>query len=111
MIKTDIVISTTGKVRGIVEDNLDIFKGIPYAQPPIGDLRFRNTDEKEPWVGILEALEFGPISPQPHIDTSSIKDHPQSEDCLTLNIWTPGCDDERRPVIFWIHGGGFYYGG
>ncbi|MHA1254885.1 MAG: carboxylesterase/lipase family protein, partial [Promethearchaeota archaeon] len=49
--------------------------------------------------------------PQPYIPASSIKDHPQSEDCLTLNIWTPACDNEKRPVMFWIHGGGFHYGG
>ncbi len=111
MIKTGVVKSTTGKLRGILEDNLHVFKGIPYAQPPIGDLRLKNTVEKEPWQGIFEANEFGPIPPQPFILTSSVGDRPQSEDCLTLNIWTPACDNEERPVLFWIHGGAFYYGG
>jgi len=111
MKKSEIVKSTTGKLRGYLEKGLHIFKGIPYAQPPIGDLRFRNPVEKEPWEGILEAIEFGCIPPQPYIPASSVRDHPQNEDCLTLNIWTPACDNENRPVMFWIHGGGFYYGG
>jgi len=111
MKNTDIVKTTTGKLRGCIEKNLSIFKGIPYAEPPIGDLRFRSPVEKEPWEGIFEATEFGPIAPQPYIPASSIKDHPQSEDCLTLNIWTPACDNKERPVMFWIHGGGFHYGG
>jgi len=111
MKKSGIVESTTGKLRGYSENGLHIFKGIPYAQPPIDDLRFRDTVEKEAWEGVLEATEFGCIPPQPYIPESSIKDHPQSEDCLTLNIWTPGCDNENRPVMFWIHGGAFYYGG
>jgi len=111
MKKTDIVKTTTGKIRGSLENGLLVFKGIPYAQPPIGELRFINTVEKEPWEGILEAVEFGFIAPQPDIVGSSIRYHPQSEDCLTLNIWTPACDYKKRPVMFWIHGGGFHYGG
>jgi len=111
MKNTEIVATITGKLRGSLENGLSVFKGIPYAQPPINDLRLRNTLEKEPWGGVLEATEFGCIAPQPHIPASSIKDHPQSEDCLTLNIWTPACDSENRPVMFWIHGGGFHYGG
>ncbi|MHA2288207.1 MAG: carboxylesterase/lipase family protein [Promethearchaeota archaeon] len=111
MKKTDIVETITGKLRGSLENGLHVFKGIPYAQPPIGDLRFKDTVQKEPWDGVLEATEFGFIPSQPYIPASSIKDHPQSEDCLTLNIWTPRCDKEKRPVMFWIHGGAFYYGG
>ena len=111
MKKTDIINTATGKLRGYIEGSLNIFKGIPYAQPPIRDLRFQDTVEKEPWNGVLEAVKFGNIPSQPYIPESSIKDHPQSEDCLTLNIWTPACDNEKRPVMFWIHGGAFYYGG
>ena len=111
MKKTDIVKTTTGKLRGCLENDLQVFKGIPYAQPPIGNLRFRNTVEKEPWEGILEAIEFGHLAPQPDIPGSSVRYYPQSEDCLTLNIWTPACDNKLRPVMFWIHGGGFHYGG
>ena len=111
MKKTDIVETLTGKLRGCLENGLHVFKGIPYAQPPIGDLRFRNTVEKEQWEGIHDAIEFSCIAPQPDIPASSIRYHPQSEDCLTLNIWTHACDNEKRPVMFWIHGGGFNYGG
>jgi len=111
MKKTDIVETATGKLKGFLKNGLHVFKGIPYAQPPIDNLRFKDTVEKEPWEGILEAVEFGPIAPQPDVIGSSIRYHPQSEDCLTLNIWTPACDNGMRPVMFWIHGGAFYYGG
>ncbi|MHA2123041.1 MAG: carboxylesterase/lipase family protein [Promethearchaeota archaeon] len=111
MKNTNIIKTTTGKIRGYVDDGLQIFKGIPYAQPPIGELRLRDTVPKEPWDGILDATEFGPIAPQPILPLSSFTDHPQSEDCLTLNIWTPACDDKKRPVMLWIHGGAFYFGG
>jgi len=111
MKKTDIVETATGKLKGFLKNGLHIFKGIPFAQPPIDNLRFKDTVEKEPWEGILEAIEFGPIAPQPDIIGSSIRFHPQSEDCLTLNIWTPACDNGMRPVMVWIHGGGFHYGG
>ena len=111
MKKSDIIKTTTGKLKGYIENDLNIFKGIPYAQPPIGDLRFKDTVEKEPWEGVLDTIEYGPIPMQPTIPGSSIENHPHSEDCLTLNIWTPACDNERRAVMFWIHGGGFFYGG
>lgn len=111
MKKTDIVNTTTGKIRGYKENGLEVFKGIPYAQPPIGDLRFSDTVEKEPWEGVLEAMKFCPIAPQILLPESTIFSHPQSEDCLTLNIWTPACDNKERPVMFWIHGGAFIFGG
>jgi para-nitrobenzyl esterase len=94
-----------------MEEGLQIFKGIPYAEPPIGDLRLRDTIPKKSWEGILEAKEFGPIAPQPIFEPSSFVGHPQSEDCLTLNIWTPPRDTTKRPVMVWIHGGAFYFGG
>jgi len=72
MKNTEIVETTTGKLRGCIENGVPVFKGIPYAQPPISALRFRNTLEKEPWGGILEATEFGCIAPQPYIPASSI---------------------------------------
>ena len=111
MEKTDVIKTTTGRLRGYLENGLAVFKGIPYAQPPVGNLRFRDTVEKEPWEGILEAVEFSPIAPQTLLPDHPLVSHPQSEDCLTLNIWTPGCDAEKRPVMIWIHGGAFIYGG
>ncbi|MHA2330316.1 MAG: carboxylesterase/lipase family protein, partial [Candidatus Hodarchaeales archaeon] len=111
MNKTEIISTTSGKLRGYKENGLEIFKGIPYAQPPIGDLRFSDTVEKEPWDGILKALEYGPIAPQTLLSDSDLFSHPKSEDCLTLNIWTTACDNNKRPVMFWIHGGAFIFGG
>jgi len=101
-----------GRIQGYAQDGLLIFKGIPYAEPPVGDLRFRPSIPKEPWSGILDCTEYGPIVPQrdnPLSDPRSLP--PQSEkDCLNLNVWTPAADNKRRPVMFWIHGGGFSFG-
>jgi len=111
MEKTEVIKTTTGRLRGYLENDLAVFKGIPYAQPPVGNLRFSDTVEKEPWEGILEAVEFSSIAPQTLLPDHPLVSHPQSEDCLTLNIWTPGFDAEKRPVMIWIHGGAFIYGG
>ena len=102
-----------GKVKGYTEGNLHIFKGIPFAEPPIGDLRFSPPQAKKPWDGVLEATEFGPCAFQGYTQLEEVtgKLQPESEDCLTLNIWTPGIDNKKRPVMFWIHGGGFLFGG
>jgi para-nitrobenzyl esterase len=102
-----------GKVKGYTENDLHIFKGIPYAEPPVGDLRFSPPQAKKPWDGVLETTEFGPCAFQGYTALEGVtgKLQPESEDCLTLNIWTPGIDDKKRPVMFWIHGGGFLFGG
>jgi len=102
-----------GKVKGYTENDLHIFKGIPYAEPPVGDLRFNPPQAKKPWDGVLETTEFGPCAFQGYTALEGVtgKLQPESEDCLTLNIWTPGIDDKKRPVMFWIHGGGFLFGG
>ncbi|MHA2130641.1 MAG: carboxylesterase/lipase family protein, partial [Promethearchaeota archaeon] len=94
------------------EEEIQIFKGIPYAAPPIGDLRYSPPAPREPWNDIFMANNFGPIAPQPtYFFTSNVgKNAKQSEaECLNLNIWTPGIDRKKRPVMFWIHGGGFMY--
>ncbi len=102
-----------GKVKGYTENSLHIFKGIPYAEPPIGDLRFSPPQAKKPWDSVLETTEFGPCAFQGYTALEEVtgKLQPESEDCLTLNIWTPDIDDKKRPVMFWIHGGGFIFGG
>ena len=102
-----------GKVKGYTENGLHIFKGIPYAEPPVGDLRFRAPQAKKPWDGVLETLEFGPCAFQGYTALEEVtgKLQPESEDCLTLNIWTPAIDNKKRPVMFWIHGGGYLFGG
>ena len=102
-----------GKIKGYTENNLQIFKGIPYAEPPIGDLRFSPPQAKKPWDDVLETNDFGPCAFQGYTQLEDVtgKLHPESEDCLTLNIWTPAIDNQKRPVMFWIHGGAFIFGG
>ncbi|MEL7564833.1 MAG: carboxylesterase/lipase family protein [Dehalobacterium sp.] len=102
-----------GMVEGIREGEVSVWKGIPYAAPPINSLRFRPPQEPESWAGVREAKEFGPASLQG--ESPSMKflgDSPvnKNEDCLYLNIWSPGPDNKRRPVMVWIHGGSFMYG-
>ena len=103
-----------GMVQGAQEDGIFVFKGVPYAAPPVGDLRWMPPAPVKPWDGVRPALEFGPIAPQtvPNggITGGAIAAEPQNEDCLYLNIWTPGPDDSRRPVLVWIHGGVFNLG-
>lgn len=113
MKKTEIVNTKSGKIQGYRENGLDIYKGIPFAEAPIDDLRFCPPVAKKNWEGILEASEYGPSSFQPTSEFSEMlgKLPPESEDCLNLNIWTPGSDSQRRPVMFWIHGGSFDWGG
>ncbi|MFX1567575.1 MAG: carboxylesterase/lipase family protein [Promethearchaeota archaeon] len=102
-----------GKIKGYTEDGLHIFKGIPFAEAPIGDLRFSPPQAKKPWDGVLETTEFGPCAFQGYTALEDVtgKLQPESEDCLTLNIWTPAIDNKKKPVMFWLHGGGFLFGG
>jgi para-nitrobenzyl esterase len=109
--KTEIVMTSTGKIQGSIERGVLIFKGIPYAEPPIGELRLSAPLPKEAWDGVLDAVKFGPLALQPYgFNTPQPRPVQSEKDCLTLNIWTPGNDNERRPVMFWIHGGSFIYG-
>ena len=108
-----IIETKTGKIQGYNENGVEVYKGIPFAEPPIGDLRFQPPVAKEPWDDVLDATKYGPCSFQ---GTTPLEEwfgklEPESEDCLTLNIWTPAADDEKRPVMFWIHGGAFIMGG
>lgn len=111
MEKTKIIETATGKVQGYIDKGSKIFKGIPYAEPPIGDLRFKPTVEKESWKGILDTTKFGPVAPQAVSFFTPKPAPPQNEDCLTINVWTPNTDNDKRPVMFWVHGGGFTIGG
>ena len=106
-----------GTLQGRIEDDLHVFRGVPFAWPPVGELRWRRPQPLEPWDGVRDALEFGAISIQPPRPAAGpfagIMGHSQertSEDCLYLNIWTSGLDDGRRPVMIWIHGGGLTSG-
>jgi para-nitrobenzyl esterase len=107
-----IVETFSGKIEGQFEDGLYVFKGIPYAEPPVGKLRWMPPEPRKSWRGIRQAHKFGAASLQirtNYSDDLACKEV-QSEDCLFLNIWTPKLDDARRPVMFWIHGGGFQSG-
>jgi para-nitrobenzyl esterase len=102
-----------GRLKGFSKDGVLRFNGIPYAKPPVGPLRWRMAEAPEPWAGTRDAARFGYIAPQiAGAAERLIGGTPgtQSEDCLCLNIWTPGCDVARRPVMVWIHGGAFVTG-
>lgn len=101
-----IVETTVGAVRGHGRDGVVEFLGIPYAAQPAGALRWMPPQPAEPWGGVREADTWGPTPPQlPTPLTTNLPD--QAEDCLHLSVWTPAPDGERRPVMVWIHGGGF----
>ncbi|UJF31779.1 carboxylesterase/lipase family protein [Paenibacillus hexagrammi] len=104
-----VVSISDGQMEGIQENGLHIFKGIPYARPPVKELRFKAPKPVIPWEGIRDAKKFGGIAPQAILPEWPIAEE-QSEDCLYLNIWTPACDDHKRPVVVWIHGGAFVMG-
>ena len=99
------VMVTGGAIRGAAAArNADVvaFKGIPYAAPPVGDLRWRPPAPVRGWQGVRDASASGPICIQ-----NGGQDVPQDEDCLLLNVWAPRETGEPRPVLFWIHGGGY----
>lgn len=104
-----IVSIKNGELRGLKENGMLAFKGVPFAKAPVGELRFKAPVPVGPWEGIIEANEFGNRSLQSK--EQGYKDSVCfSEDCLNLNIWTPGIDHKKRPVIFYIHGGGHFSG-
>ena len=109
---TVVVETKAGSVKGYLKNRIHAFKGIPYAQPPIDDLRFKPSVPRKPWSGVLDCTQYGPIAPQ-RIDPvmNPGRDSKQDEgECLNLNVWTPALDGKKRPVLFWIHGGGFSFG-
>ena len=107
-----VVRTKCGELEGVFERNLFAFKGIPYASPPIGDLRWLPPQPLQPWQGVREAKTFGPIAPQTVLPFPGLKDQPepQSEDCLYLNVFSAGLSNALRPVMVWIHGGAFCMG-
>lgn len=109
-----VVETEAGRIEGEHEDGLYIFRGVPYAVPPVGELRWLPPQPVRPWEGIRKAKTTGPIAPQNpllEVEMDALKiEGPQDEDCLFLNIFTPGLDNGRRPVMVWIHGGAFIIG-
>ncbi len=107
----DVVETTGGRVEGLSRPGHKAFYGIPYAKPPTGALRFAPPEPAEPWAGVRQAHEIGFAAPQTeHFVQGFAASGPQDEDCLNLNVFTPACDGRKRPVLFWIHGGGFTHG-
>ncbi len=104
-----IIKTTKGEIKGVQESNYQCFLGIPFAKPPIGDLRFREPQPMDSWESIKDTTQFGSIPPQNYKDIPPINQK-EDEDCLYLNIWTPAADDKARPVMVWIYGGAFVIG-
>jgi para-nitrobenzyl esterase len=104
----------SGLVEGVAADSAGVraFKGIPFAAPPVGDLRWKAPQPVAPWTGVRQAVEFGPRPMQGAIYSDMIfRDQGPNEDCLYLNVWTPAKSaDERLPVMVWIYGGGYQAG-
>jgi para-nitrobenzyl esterase len=124
---TQVIDTTSGRVQGLVSDGVQCFKGVRYGAPPVGALRWMAPQRPEKASVILDCSDFGAPAIQmaggataahatdfglqmnrAFTTPSDIKI--QSEDCLFLNVWTPANDGKKRPVMFWIHGGGFAYG-
>src|SRR5580692_3019093 len=101
-----------GMVSG-TSGEVSIFKGIPYTAPPVGDLRWKPPQPPVKWDGVRAATDYGAVCAQPPILASlyGITFPNQSEDCLTLNVWTAAKKaGETRPVMVWIHGGAYIAG-
>ncbi len=102
-----------GELQGVRNGQVQIFKGVPYAAAPVGDLRWRPPQPAAPWAGVKQAARYGADCMQNRVswDTSQ-STQPVSEDCLTLNVWTPAQAGAKGklPVMVWIHGGGFVSG-
>ena len=102
-----VIAAPAGQVRGTLQDGVRVFRGLPYAQPPVGALRWRPPQAPAPWSGVRDAADFGAACMQP---ASPFSTHAAvSEDCLFLNIWTPQ-QARGAPVLVWIHGGSLVSG-
>ncbi|MFB7031675.1 MULTISPECIES: carboxylesterase/lipase family protein [unclassified Streptomyces] len=104
-----IAVTLSGKVQGTADGNgIRSYKGVPYAATPTGELRWRPPQAAPRWSGVRQATSYGPACYGSGQQVASSL--PMSEDCLTLNVWTPTHRGEPRPVMVWLHGGGFQFG-
>ncbi|WP_414829237.1 carboxylesterase/lipase family protein [Alteromonas sp. H39] len=108
-------VTTAGMVEGMNESGISVYKGIPYARPPVGELRWRSPQTVDNWEGVKAATRFGNDCMQKPFagDAAPLGEEP-AEDCLYMNVWTPEHTEDtqdKRPVVVWIHGGGFVNGG
>lgn len=100
----------TGRLQGVIEHDMHAFEGIPFAAPPVGDLRWRPPQPALPWAGTRDASQFGDSCPQPSVKNLNVGMAPGNEDCLKLNVFTPK-SGKHLPVMVWIHGGGLLVDG
>jgi para-nitrobenzyl esterase len=101
----------SGRLQGVAADGVTSFKGVPYARPPVGDLRWRAPQRPEPWRDVRDASRYGALCMQKIAPDNGVGPGPASEDCLTLNVFAPAARAAARlPVMVWIHGGGFVNG-
>jgi para-nitrobenzyl esterase len=108
-----IAATRSGKVEGLDLDGVLVFRGIPFAAPPVGPRRFLPPVREAAWDGVRDATRFSAESAQADMPISRLLGSDaslSSEDSLYLNVWTPACDDARRPVMVWIHGGAYVFG-
>jgi para-nitrobenzyl esterase len=113
MTGSPIALTSSGALRGVTEQGVCVFRGVPYAAPPVGPLRFARPAPVAPWSGERDATRHGPVPPQPASRLRAAMgdfNAEQGEDCLTLTITTPAVDRRRRPVLIWLHGGAFWTG-
>jgi para-nitrobenzyl esterase len=114
LVDSAIVETAYGRVRGYVFRGISVFRGLPYGAPTGGANRFMPPRPPAAWSGVLSALRYGETAPQgrgPLAEGGTPGNRPViGEDCLRLNVWTPAADHGRRPVMVWLHGGGFEAG-